>query len=414
MLTERFLDSSPDPLVDLTDQFQTSVIKDIARRLAGMKYESAAWQVQRLNESGMVYNNILDELSKITGQSETTLRQIFQTAGVESIKYDDRIYEAAGLRPRPLNLSPAMREVLSAGLQKTNNILKNLTATTAINGEQAFMDAADLAYMQVSTGAMSYDQAIRDAVKSISDGGLWVKYPSGHRDRLDVATRRAVLTGVGQTTGNLQISRADEMGCDLVQTSAHIGARPTHQEWQGRVFSRSGSSRDYPSFVESTGYGTGPGLMGWNCRHTFFPFFAGLSVNPYSEEELTGYENKTVKYNGQDIPIYDATQIQRGIERKIRSYKRQAAALEAIKFDNSEELGLVKQWQGKMRDFIAQTGLQRQSVREQIIVGGKGYVGKKVTRVPLQPSGNGAPVSKALRVKGGRTIEGYSKYNKLD
>ena len=92
---------------------------------------------------------------------------------------------------------------------------------------------------------------------------------------MDVAVRRAVLTGVNQTTARMQIARADEMECDLVETTAHMGARPEHMDWQGRIFSRSGKSRKYPDFVKSTGYGTGPGLCGWNCRHSFFPYFEG-------------------------------------------------------------------------------------------------------------------------------------------
>ena len=182
-----------------------------------------------------------------------------------------------------------------------------------------------------------------------------------------MAVRRTVLTGVSQTTGNLQTARADEMGVDLVQTSAHVGARPDHQVWQGKVFSRSGASKTYPAFVLSTGYGTGAGLCGWNCRHSFYPFFEGISENAYKQAELDSYAGKTVTYNGKQIPMYDATQIQRGIERKIRLWKRKEGALDAGGFDNDAETAKVKEWQAKMRDFIKQTGLQRQSVRESAV-----------------------------------------------
>lgn len=124
--------------------------------------------------------------------------------------------------------------------------------------------------MQVSSGTMSYQQAITEAVKKVANDGLGViNYASGRQDKLDVAMRRTVLAGVSQTTGQLQMTRADQMGVDLVQTSAHIGARPDHQKWQGKVFSRSGTSKQYPGLVESKDYGTGAGLMGWNCRHSF-------------------------------------------------------------------------------------------------------------------------------------------------
>ena len=228
--------------------------------------------------------------------------------------------------------------------------------------------------MQVSSGAFDYDSAIRQAVKSVADQGIGViHFGSGRRDRLDVAMRRAVLTGVNQTAGELQIARADEMGCDLVQTSAHIGARNTgtgpanHEGWQGRVFSRSGRHPKYPDFEAETGYGTGPGLCGWNCRHSFFPFFEGISRNVYTKAQINEYASKKVNYNGEDISVYEATQKQRAIEREIRDAKRQASALKAAGLDNAEELARVRTLQEKMRDFTRQTGLSRQYQREQAL-----------------------------------------------
>lgn len=374
MLTADQLDTLTGPITDLYEQYNQSVINDIARRLVkmGKVTDTAAWQMQRLTESGKVYENALKELAKTTGKSETELRKMFEDAGVKSMRFDDSIYKAAGLNPLPLNLSPAMAQVLAAGLRKTNGLVKNLTMTTAINAQHSFIQAADLAYMQVAGGAMSYDQAIRAAILNVAENGLHtINYANGHKDKLDVAMRRTVLTGVNQTTGNLQIARADEMGVDLVQTSAHIGARPAHQIWQGQIFSRSGSSKAYPDFVLSTGYGTGAGLCGWNCRHSFYPFFEGISENAYNQAELDSYANKTVTYNGKEIPIYDATQMQRGIERKIRLWKRKEGALDAGGFDNEAETAKVKEWQSRMRDFIKQTGLQRQSVREQVVGAGK-------------------------------------------
>ncbi|MFR8872510.1 MAG: phage minor capsid protein [Oscillospiraceae bacterium] len=185
--------------------------------------------------------------------------------------------------------------------------------------------------------AFSYQDAVRSAVKSLSKAGIdAIIYPSGHTDKMDVAVRRAVLTGVNQTAARIQTARADEMECDLVETTAHMGARPEHMDWQGRIFSRSGKSRKYPDFVKSTGYGTGPGLCGWNCRHSFFPYFEGLSERAYSRAKLREYENKTVTYNGRTLPYYDATQQQRYLERQIRRWKREYLAMDAAVLDTSD------------------------------------------------------------------------------
>ncbi len=365
MLTADQLDIVANPIIELYEQFAQTVINDIARRLVKLKLtDAAAWQMQRLIESGMVYENAIRELAKATGQSEATLRKVFQRAGVQALRFDDAIYRAAGLKPLPLNLSPAMAQVLAAGLRKTGGLIQNLTMTTALSGQQAFIKAADLAYMQVSSGAFDYNTAIRAAVKSVAGQGLSVVQYGAHEDKLDVAMRRAVLTGVSQTTGELQTARASELGVDLVQTSAHIGARPTHQVWQGRIFSRSGKSSKYPDFVQSTGYGTGEGLMGWNCRHSFYPYFPGISANAYSEATRSSYENKRVTYRDTQLTVYEASQIQRAIERKIREWKRQRDALDAAGLDSALEAAKVSEWQERMRDLLAQTGMDRQYVRE--------------------------------------------------
>lgn len=374
MLTAAQFDQLSVPITTLYTEFTDSVILDIVRRLKNLDLASASWQVQRLSESGLVYEQILKRVSKLTGVSERVLKETFAKAGVKAMKFDDAIYRAAGLAPTSLKLSPQMLRILEIGIVLTNSVLRNLTLTTALAGQDAFIRAADLAYLQITSGTFSYQEAIRNAVYSVSRGGLPViTYPSGRQDQIDVAVRRATLTGVGQTTGQLQIARMNEMGTILVQTSAHIGARnrgegyENHESWQGRVFSRSPLNTEYQDFVSTTGLGTVTGLNGVNCRHSFYPFFEGISENAYKAETLKAYEDKTVTYNGRELSVYEATQIQRSIERKIRQAKRDMNALKAVELPYDTELSKLRQYQAQMRSFIAQTDLQRQSFREQVL-----------------------------------------------
>ncbi|MDY6866624.1 MAG: phage minor capsid protein [Chloroflexota bacterium] len=274
MLTADQLDVLPIPILALYERFHTSVLEDIARRLAELDYTSAAWQVQRLNEAGLLYQDIIQRLAELTGQSEDVLRRIFEQAGVTAFRFDDRLYRLAGMDPLPLNNAPNVMDALVIGLRRTEGLLQNITQTMAISGQDAFIDAADLAYMQISTGTMDYNTAIKEAVKDVAEKGLNVIYfESGHRDKVGVAVRRAVLTGVNQTVGDMTLARAEDMGVDLIQTSAHIGARnkgdvpENHELWQGRVFTlgKDPKNADYPNFYEITGYGTITGLSGINC-----------------------------------------------------------------------------------------------------------------------------------------------------
>lgn len=356
----------------LLDQFTISVLKSIIKKLVRADMtSSAAWQMRRLLEAGAVYDDVMKIVARSVGKTEAEIKMLFQSAGVKSLTFDDRIYRKAGLHPPPINLSPSMLNTLRVGIAKAHGVVHNLTMTTAITAQKTFLESLDLAYFQVSSGAFSYDQAIRHAVNKVLKTGVTViDYESGKEDKVDVAIRRAVLTGVAQTTAKMSLQRATDMGCDLVQVSAHYGARnkgdipENHEMWQGKVYSVSGTHPKYKDFREQTGYGKGEGLAGYNCRHSFYPFFDGASVNPYTEEELSQIEKKTVPYHGRDINQYEASQKQRYIERNIRKYKREAKLLGDLGLDNTEKIEKVREWQARMRAFVAETGLVRQPARE--------------------------------------------------
>lgn len=355
----------------LYDQLQEDIIADMARRLSKMDFTgyTTMWQLQKLEAINAERDYIVQRLADISGKSKTEIKAVLETGCSSALGSDDQIYRLAGYKPTPLSENPALQELLNAGLKKTLGTFQNLTRTTANTATRQFEDALDRAYMQVTSGGISYQQAIKGAVIDLSKQGVAViQYPTGHTDYMDVAVRRAVLTGVNQTALKIQDARADELGCDLVEVTAHYGARPTHAEWQGRVYSRSGKDKNYKNFYDATGYGTGDGLGGWNCRHSFFPFFKGLSRQNYSLQELHKMNRQTVSYNGRELSLYDATQMQRANEREIRALKREQAGLEGAGQDTSEVKAKLRDAQAKQRDLCEQTGLRRDYFRER---GGK-------------------------------------------
>ena len=353
----------------------------MARRLSTYDYfiPSAEWQYKKAIEIGLVHDEILKRLSEDTGKSEAELTKLMNEAGVKAIKADDKIYKKAGLSPAPLKSSYALRGILQTGLIQTKNTFANLTRTIAVAGSRQFEIALDNAYMQIISGAFDSNTAIRNSIEVLAKQGLCsITYANGKVDTIETAVKRAVLTGVNITCGKMQEARADEMGCDLVETTAHEGARESHAIWQGKVFSRSGTHPKYPHFKTATGLGTGAGLCGWNCRHSFFPFFENSSESAYTDEELEGYSEPKYEYNGEMLTHYEASQKQRQIERNIRRWKREELAMEVAGLDSSKAHEKVRAWQAKQRDFVRQTGLKRQYNREQIgkVVDGnakKGY-----------------------------------------
>ncbi len=385
MLTPEQLDKFPDSLVELYSQAEIDIISDIARRISTYDYfiPSAEFQYRKLKEMGHV--QILKRLSKLTGKTKKELETMMFDAGYESIKFDDKIYKKAGLSPKPIEQSPALMSVLDAGIKNTSGLFENLTRTTASTATKQFENVLDNAYMQITTGAFDSNTAIRNAIKDLAGNGLAsVQYPNGHINYIESAVRRAVITGVNQTALKMQEARAVEMGSDLVETSAHAGARPSHAIWQGKVFSLSGTHPKYPDFKKETGYGTGAGLGGWHCRHNFYPFFEGLSEPAYSKQELQQMNAKDYEYNGEKMTEYEATQKQRAIERKIRRWKREYKGMEAAGLHTDEAAAKISQWQNIQKDFLQQTGLKRQTDREQIPGFGKSEA-KKVEAVAKLP-----------------------------
>ena len=365
MISPALLEDLPERVTDLYAACEERILVDMARRIAktGEITSTARWQAYRLETLGLAQEDVVRELAKVTGKAETELARMFMEGCEKSLDGDDAIYREAGLNPVPLLESENLRRLLQAGLEQTWGLFENLTGTIANTATRQFENVLDGVWTDLVSGAFDYRAAITRGIKQMGGDGVEVQYPSGHKDKMDVAIRRAALTGVNQTAARMQVARMDEMGCDLVETTAHPGARPSHAAWQGKRFSRSGSSGKYPDFITATGYGTGPGLCGWNCRHSFFPVFEE-SKNAYTAAQLREWQQQKVEYNGKKMTDYEASQVQRYIERNIRKYKRTAAMLEEAGQDAATEKRLVRDWQARQRDFIKQTGRVRDYYRE--------------------------------------------------
>ncbi|MDL2273441.1 phage minor capsid protein [Oscillospiraceae bacterium OttesenSCG-928-G22] len=367
MLTFRLLDDAGDAAVQLIAETEQALIDDMARRIGRLDGVTPAtnWQALRLELLGTEQERIVRELARTLNTTEQRIIELFDEAATRTLDADNRLFRAAGYDPVPLAENAYLQQIIRSGLIKTQEEYQNLTLTTANTATRQFERALDLAYHEIISGGYTYQQAIRDGIRVLTNNGIAsIEYPTGHVDYAGVAFRRATLTGINQTAAEIQLANMEQMGTDLVETTAHPGARPTHAVWQGRVFSVSGTSTKYPSFREVTGYGTGPGLCGWNCRHSFFPYFEELSDPAYSADKLREYNNKMVTFNNETMSLYDATQQQRYIERQIRRWKREASALDSAGQDNSAAKAKIREWQARQRDFIEQTDLRRDYFRE--------------------------------------------------
>lgn len=361
MLSPSYLLHATEPAEEIADKLHTDIMNRIIERIKirfdrGDNYILTAvdkWQIETLQQAGYLLDDIQKELASATGHMQTEIAEAMEDAGVRALEYDDSIYREAGYDPTPLVQSPYLISLMQRDYEATLGDWVNFTRTTANAAQQSFIRACDDAYHQALSGLISPRQAVREALEKIIDDGVYVDYPSGHRDTIETATARAVRTGISQASAHIQTARMDEYDVDLVLVSSHLGARPTHHVWQGKIYSRSGTDKKYPDFVASTGYGTGPGLCGWNCRHNFSPYFEGMP-NPF--EQYDSEENQKQ---------YELEQRQRTLERRIRKTKREVMNWKA---SGDEEMyqrksALLQKQNEAYNQFCDENGLKKRSER---------------------------------------------------
>ena len=375
MLSPAYLIDCAEEYAFLYSQLESDICADISRRIAksGHITKTASWQMKKLKESRAAYEAITRELQRTDKSASKILRATMLDAAQQSLKFDDAIYRAMGLTPTSIAASKAIQDLILAGVKKINGVMRNLTKTTANTASKAFENALDRAYMQVQSGAFSFDQALRMVIQELGKQGYEkIAYPSGTVTRLDSAARSALMTGLNQTTAELQLARMEEMGTDLVEVTSHMGARPSHAVWQGGIYSRSGKHPRYPDFVASTQYGSGEGLCGWNCYHSFFPFTEGVSTPTFSGSQV----NAQGKTNDQ---VYEESQKQRYYERQVRLARLECVTINAaISAASGEELEnmlrsdfsaasvKLKRRETKLEEFCEETHRRMYSDRVQV------------------------------------------------
>lgn len=341
---------------DISEALHNEIIKRIINRIMlrisrNDDYILTAydkWNIETLQQSGYLLENIQKEITKATKLQEKEIAEAMEEAGVETLSYDDKIYKSVGLSPAPLTRSPELIRLMQRNYESTLGEWHNFTRTTADISQQLFISQLDKFYMLVSTGAMGYTQALKEIIDTVVSDGVRVYYDTGHSDTIETATLRAVRTGISQMSSDIQMARAIEMGAEKAIVSSHLGARPSHQVWQGKVFTMDelkSTDEGMPAL------GTIQGLCGVNCRHGWSVFYDGMD-NPF--EQYDSEENRKQ---------YEKEQRQRTLERRIRKTKREVMGWkEAVDAETDDKAKFELDLQYQKKSLLLQK--QNEAYRE--------------------------------------------------
>lgn len=384
------LDALPEELAELYRALENTLLDEICSRLviADQLNEVTVQDIKALRAHGIDLKEIEKAIRKTTGISEQKLKKLLDDVVARNQAYYTELITLADVTRPDVLLSI---EDTWAIYEQTKQTMRNITRTmgflvdngrTMLPPAKAYQWALDNSLMQVQSGAISYNQAISNAVKQLADSGLkTVDYESGHRDQVDVAARRAVMTGVSQVCAKYTEQSAEYLETPYFEVSAHSGARDkpgpspwsSHKAWQGKVYS---VNKDdiYPNIYDVCGLGAVDGLEGANCRHRRFPWVDGVSERTYTDEQLAHIDDGLgCEYDGKKYTAYEATQMQRSIERQIRKQKRLRDAYKAAGLKDDETAANIKlrRLNAKYKEFSRAAGLPEQSERLKVLYGGQ-------------------------------------------
>lgn len=383
--TPEILDALPEELADLYRNLEDTLLIEICSRLKAKDQlnEVTVQDIRALRSHGIPLEDIEKAIRKATGISEEKLKELLDDVVERNQKYYTELIDLAHItQPETL----VSLEDTWAIYEQTKQTMRNITRSmgflvdggrTMLPPAKAYQWALDNAEMQVQSGAISYNQAIRSAVRQLAQSGLKiVDYESGHRDQIDVAARRAVMTGVSQLCAKYTEQSAEYLNTPYFEVSAHAGARDkpgkspwsSHKAWQGRVYSvRAGDI--YPNIYDVCGLGAVDGLEGANCRHRRYPWVEGIMERTYTDEQLAHIDDGLgCTYDGKSYTAYEATQMQRRLERQIKATKLLKIGNKASGLDDDARAANIKlrRLNAKYREFSAAAGLTPQWERTKV------------------------------------------------
>lgn len=378
----KIVDKMTSRFADLEDR----IMQDIVRRIkkTGEITSTADWQINRLKILGYSSEDIEASLKETLNATYPEMFELYdQVINWEYVRNKD-VYEQINAEYIPYEENEQLQQIMEGIKGQTRDELDNITQSLGFyldygDGKriltplaQVYQGFLDAACMDIVSGAFDYNSVLRRVVTQLTNSGLrQIDYVSGRANRIDVAARRAIMTGVSQITGKITDYNAEKLGADHFEVAWHSGARPTHAVWQGKVWTRE-------QLVNVCGLGSATGLLGVNCYHEYYPFFPGISERNWTDEwleEQNRKENTPKEFHGKEYTLYEAKQRKRQMETAMRAQREKVKLLEAGGADPDDVMLARAKYQGQLNEysrFCKKMGLTEE--RERIYYDMRGFI----------------------------------------
>lgn len=369
-------------------ELEQRIMSDIVRRISinGEITRAADWQVTRLAQLGESKREIKKAIKDTLGLSTKEVNHLYKDVLRKGYERESELYKYKGRTQIPFAENHELQQLIGAVSKQTDGELKNITqslgfAKRGADGKLEFTPVADYyqktldsAMLDISSGAFDYNTVLKRTVKEMTNSGLRsVDYATGHSNRVDVAARRALMTGMSQLTAKVNESNAEQLGTDMFETTAHGGARPEHQEWQGRWYTKD-------ELESICGLGEVTGLCGANCYHDYYPVVPGISEPTYTAEQIEEFnrkENEPVEYNGKTYTKYEATQRQRKLETTMRAQRQEIKLLKEGGASEDDLIVARSRYRGTSAEYARfSKAMDLPQQRERVTVDGLGNIGQ--------------------------------------
>lgn len=371
LLTDRQIEAVYRQIRQRIDQVNADYLQKVGEQIKaiGKLNASSMNRLVQMQIYGANVQKIKRGLSKALNISVQDVQDLLKQAAEEEMA--DAAFLAAERNQRlvPLQQNNMLQQYIQAIAAQTERRFLNYSNTTNLDAiyQEVVSDAIDA----ISRGVTDYNAAIRASMRRLGGDGLRVTYKSGITRRLDTAIRMNILDGTKQIAQEAQRMIGEQIGADGVELSAHPYAALDHEPAQGRQYSlaeyhKMQSGQNFEDVDGKQYVGFQRPIAEWNCRHFASYIVLGVSPRRYTDEQLSQWRkanHKGCEIDGKHYTIYQASQLMRKLETKIRQQKDIANLAKTSGDDvlRREAQANIRDLKAKYTEVASKASLQEQT-----------------------------------------------------